>query len=159
MILTLYTCTCMCMRIWYRELQNYSTKQDRNWRLKPNIYDAIWLHAFYKSQRVHYKITWLNVTYDVLYRIELLPILYNGIKLYATKLQRVYSGTCIIQTPSDRAKVSWILRCPGFPGWTSLCMYCFQVLNTTYDGQRKSMKGWSLHCDVHSGSTLEVAYF
>ena len=44
-----------------------------------------------------------------------------------------YSGTCIIRTPLDQAKVSWLWRCPYFPGWTSPCVYRFQVLKTTYD--------------------------
>ena len=131
MTLTLYTCTCMCMHIWYTELQNYSTKQDRNWRLNPNIYDAIWSHAIYKSQRVHYKITWLNVTYDVLYRIELLSILYNGTKLYATKSQRVYSGTSRYLRTGQKCPEYWgvlisqvglVCACTVFRSWTLLTM-------------------------------------
>ena len=57
---------------------------------KPNIHDAIWSHMIYKSQRVHYKIVWSYVAYDVSYRIELLSIPYDATKSYATKSQRVY---------------------------------------------------------------------
>ena len=60
--------------------------------LKSNIHDVIWSHnlMIYKSQSVHYKIIWLYVAYDVLYRIELLSIHYNTTKSYATKSQCVY---------------------------------------------------------------------
>ena len=58
--------------------------------IKPNIHDAIWSHTIYKSQRVHYKIVWSYVAYDVSYRIELLSIPYDATKSYATKSQHVY---------------------------------------------------------------------
>ena len=57
--------------------------------LKPNIHNTIWSHTIYKLQRVYYKIAWLYVAHDMLYRIELLSIPYDATKLYATKSQRV----------------------------------------------------------------------
>ena len=58
--------------------------------IKPNIHNAIWSQTIYKLQRVHCKIIWSYVTYDMSYRIELLSIPYNVTKSYATKSQRVY---------------------------------------------------------------------
>ena len=61
--------------------------------LRPIIHDAIWLHVIYmymyKSQCVYYKITQSYIAYDVSHRIELLFILDDMTKLYATKSQRV----------------------------------------------------------------------
>ena len=41
---------------------------------KPNIHDAIWSHAIYKPQRVHYRIAWSYVAYNVSYRITFYSI-------------------------------------------------------------------------------------
>ena len=48
----------------------------------------------YKSQCVHYKIAQLHVTYNVLYRIELLSIPYNVTKLYAAAFNNTIIVLC-----------------------------------------------------------------
>ena len=55
--------------------------------------NTIWSHMIYKSRCVHYKIAWLNVTYNISYtcRIELLSIPYNATKSYATTQWRNYN--------------------------------------------------------------------
>ena len=62
---------------------------------KPNIHDAIWSHTIYKLQRVHYKIAWPYIAYDMSYRIELLSIPYNATKSCATKSQCVQRALII----------------------------------------------------------------
>ena len=57
--------------------------------------DTIWSYMIYKSQCVHYKIAQSYVTYDVLYRIELLSIPYNMTKLYAA----AFNNTIVLCDP------------------------------------------------------------
>ena len=81
--------------------------------LKPNVHDAIWSHMIY------YKITWLYVTCDMSYRIELLSIPYDTTKLcdqialcIAAFIYKVYTSLVLsVYTTSIVGVVTWFNTC------------------------------------------------